>query len=206
MTRDHRHATGLMLPLLMLTLAAGCASQRTPLATALAPLADAPSLARLPDDATAPVVISVRHGDQPAPDLPPDQVRSLAFVQGLALLEVQPGASEALAGVPAGQDVVVWGSGVAIAKLGPALRGQLARVAASGNWRTTVVPAIATFAAPADDVVAQLVARGAGVGSASGGIVTVSATADVLLDLLNRPELLSLQSPTHQRPTGEITP
>lgn len=203
---DHRRATGVLLSVVALTLGLGCASQRTPLATALAPLASPPSLARLPEDATAPVVISIRHGDQPVPDLPPDQVRSLAFIQGLVLLEVQPGASRALARVPAGQDVVVWGSGVAVAKLGPVLRGQLARVAADETWRTTLVPAIATFAAPADDLVAQLTARGAGVGSASGGIVTLSATAEILLDLLNRPDLLALQSPTRQRPTGEMTP
>lgn len=192
---------------MMLAAGAGCASSRsarTPLADALESLADPRSLARLPRDAAAPVVVSVRHGVDRF-DLPADQSRSLAFVGGLALVEVQPAACEALAAAARGHDVVIWGAGPVVARLGSSLRGQLAWHAAAGSWRTATLPAIAVFASPADDLPARLAELGVKVGSASEGLVTLSAPPEALLDLLAFPGLTSLQSPADQQPLQEMT-
>lgn len=192
---------------LMLAVGVGCASSRaarTPLADALESLADQRSLARLPHDATVPVVVSVRHGVDPF-DLPAGQSRSLAFVGGLALVEVQPAACEALAAAARGHDVVIWGAGPLVARLGSSLREQLAWHAAAGSWQTATLPAIAVFASPTDDLPARLAELDVQVGSASEGLVTLSASPEALLDLLALADLTSLQSPADQRPLQEMT-
>ncbi|HPF34862.1 MAG TPA: hypothetical protein P5571_13300 [Candidatus Krumholzibacteria bacterium] len=191
---------GLLLAALAL---AGCAAKGPALTRALESRVDDRSAARLPqgEDQGA-LVVAVVHGREPAPDLSAELARPLAFVPGVALLEVVPEASDVLKRLPDHQQVVVWGPASAVARMAPSLREVLARRLADGRWQDADVNALATFRDTDADLVSQLATSGARMGSCRDGVCTLTAAPEFLLDLLARSDLSALEAPTTLQPAS----
>jgi hypothetical protein len=182
---------------------AGCGGgQDAAIETALDPQLADRSLARLvavPPDGV--VVLSILHGDGPAPDLSDQPARSLGFVPGIALVETTPASARVLAAQAPAGSVVIWGSGAHVARLEPSLRNLLLQTMTDPGWHDVRLEVIATFAPQAADPTADLRDAGAQIGSYAAGIATIRVTGETLLDVLAHDDLRAVSKPSLQRPT-----
>lgn len=100
--------------------------------------------------------------------------------------------------------VVVWGDDRAVGRLDPLVRLDLLMHLDASQGRDDPedeLSAIATFAGDASALRADLGTLGLSVGSATGGVATLTGPTSALLDLLARPDLIRLEKPELQIPT-----
>jgi len=99
---------------------------------------------------------------------------------------------------------VLWGDETAVEKLDPMLKSALLSAMALPGWRETKHRIIGTFDPESMDIEGALTAAGANPRSATGGIVTFSATCEVIFDILAWDNLRQLKQPTLMRPTQSL--
>jgi hypothetical protein len=126
--------------------------------------------------------------------------RQLGRTGSTALVEVSRDMLPALAEVEGVTGFVLWGDEKATGKLDPLLRDALLKGMAQPDWRATQHDLIGTFDDTGVDLEQSLVEAGAVPGSVSGGIVTFTATSEVIFDLLARDDLRQLKNPSLQHP------
>lgn len=152
-------------------------------------------LAAVPPDAS--LVLSVRADAEPDFD---EGMRLVEQAGNTRLVEVTRDSLDRFAGLPNLTHVAVWGSGDVLRKLDPSLRGELLRAIDAADAQAPPLAIIATFAPGATDVAAALADRGAVLRSQNDGVVTLDATPEAALRLLELPDLVELEKPTTLRP------
>lgn len=192
-------AAQVLLSLLaLLALLAGCRESEQ--LAGLADLTDRASLERLaalPETAT--VLLSLEGHDAMLAPEPGEGGRRLASFHKSFLLEVPRASLPDLADTPGLKAIVVWGGGEVLPKLDSRLRLSLLTRFSGEELRSTPLEVIARFEGDGLDLRHSLETMGAEVRSAHGGIVTMNATADVLLELVARPDLVKLEKPVLQK-------
>lgn len=152
--------------------------------------------------AAATVLLSL-HGGASPPPLPPlgEGGRTVSESGGAALVVAARGLVAGLARLEGVERIVVWGDGARAGRLESRLRDDiLVRLDADRDDET--LPVIATFAGDAPDLIDELSALGARVGSRSGSIVTLEAAPQALLRVFARDDLVKLEKPELQRPSA----
>jgi hypothetical protein len=126
--------------------------------------------------------------------------RELNSIGEAVLVVVAQATVPKLAATEGVERIVIWGRGDDLGRLDPMLRADL--LSRIGTIREDdAVAVVGTFAAGSLDPTADLVAKGVRVGSRTGGIVTMEATPCVLLDVLNRGDLVKLEKPELMQPS-----
>lgn len=181
-----------------LVLAAGCKEGEQ--LAGLADLADRTSLERLATlPGNASVVLSLEgHQAMQAPE-PGEAGRRLASFDRSYLLEVPRESLPDLAATPHLKAIVVWGGGDLLPRLDSRLRMTMLSRLSGDELRSTPLDAVARFEGDGLDLRHSLETMGAEVRSARGGIVTLSATVDVMLQIAERPDLVKMEKPVLQK-------
>lgn len=166
----------------------------------LADLTDRASLERLASlPETSSIVLSLEGHQAMLPPEPGETGRRLASFDKSFLLEVTREGLPDLAGTPGLKAIVVWGGGEMLPRLDSRLRLTMLSRLSGEELRATPLDAVARFEGEVLDLRHSLEKAGAEVRSARGGIVTLSATVDVLLEVLARPDLVKLEKPVLQK-------
>jgi hypothetical protein len=152
-------------------------------------------LAAAPADAT--LLVSLRAGAQPAFD---DGLRLVEQSGATMLLEATREGLTGLGALPDVTHAAVWGPGEVLRKLDPALRGELLGAFDRADQEPAPLAIIATFAPGATNVEAAVAGCGADLRSFTNGVVTLDATPDAALRLLELPDLVELERPNTLRP------
>jgi len=148
------------------------------------------------------VLLSVHGGRLPVEPLELGRGGRRLNSSGDAVLVVVAQASvPRLAATEGVERIVIWGRGDDLGRLDPLLRADL--LARIGTVRESdAVAVVGTFAAGSLDPTADLIAQGVRVGGRSGGIVTMEAMPCVLLDVLNRGDLIKLEKSIMTQPSA----
>lgn len=184
----------------------GCRDSET--SGELASLADAGSVKRLESiPAESSVLISL-HGKDRLTELPPatEGGRELGRYGKSVLLEMPRSAVSALAGSEEIERLFIWGDEQVVGRLDPLLRGKLLSRLDNPDRQGEPVSVIASFKTTDPKLLDSLVELGAEPGSQSGGIVTLTATPDVLMQILARPDLIKLEQSKLLKPMQKMQP
>ncbi len=176
----------------LVLLLASCKEELPPQLAGLADEASLNRLAGLPEGSD--LLVSL-HSDGvlgKIPDLGPDS-RELGRFGPTKLVLLPRNEMPVLAKTEGLTGLVLWGDETALQKMDPLLRNELLGGMASPDWENKTYSALAMSADGAEGLKDSLTVMGARVGSASSGVVTLTAGPQVIFDILAMDELKSLK-------------
>ena len=193
----HRPRQILLLLTLMFALAlalvvTGCKDQ---LPAELTGLADENSVARLavlPPDTNLLLSLHSSGVLGSIPDLGPGG-RELGRFGPTALVLVNRARVAQLTKTPGLEHLVLWGDEKSLNRMGPMLRNDILSGMASDSWPEIEYAAVGEFVGTGPQLKQSLLDEGAEVGSSGGGVVTLTATCEVLFNILARDDLRQLK-------------
>ncbi len=168
----------------------------------LARVTDRTSLERLAAMPEGALVALSLDGHQAMDGLPElgESGRRLSSFDHAFLVEVRREFLPELATTPGLKAIVVWGEADVARKLDPRLRLAMLSRLSGEELRATPLEVIARFAGDGLDLRHALEKAGADPRSVIAGVVTMSGTVDVLLEILAREDLVSMSKPVLQKP------